>query len=112
MMTYQRKTEDTLGLTSSIDNVWNAIPRVLKSLDWKIESTDLAMHRVKAKAKATSMLAGGSTLLIEVSAIDANNSKVQILSETGGQLPFYMDRRTKKRVEVFFEALHTEMMKV
>jgi hypothetical protein len=80
-MAYLRKEEETVEIDQSLDKVWMAIQKVLKSLDWSVEQIDEAAHRVKAKTKAGPM-SWSSVLLIDVVSIDGNITRVSVGAET------------------------------
>jgi len=80
---YLRKEEDKIEVPYSLDKVWMAIPKTLDALEWTAEETDELSHRVRAKTEAGRSFWGSvGSVLIEVSAVSENTTKVSILAGT------------------------------
>jgi hypothetical protein len=80
-MAYLRKEEETVEIDHSLNKVWIAVQKVLKSLDWSVEQVDEAGRRVKAKTGAGPM-SWSSVLLIDVAAVNENTTRVSVAAET------------------------------
>lgn len=80
-MAYLRKEEETVEIDHSLNEVWIAVQKVLKSLDWSVEQVDEVGHRVKAKTKAGPM-SWGSVFLIELVPVNENTTRVSAAAET------------------------------
>jgi len=94
----------------SLDEVWVAIQKVLKSLDWSVEQIDEVGHRVKAKTKAGPM-SWSSILMIDVVSMNENITRVSVGAETPvttivAIIDFGQGRR---RIGQFFEELAKQL---
>ncbi len=111
-MAYLRKEKETVEIDFPLGKVWVAIPGVLAGLEWTVAKTDEVAHRVSVKTKG-GFLSYGSSLTIDVVAVGERVCRVSVEAETpvttitsvadfGG---------TKRRIEVFLEALAVALSK-
>jgi hypothetical protein len=109
-MAYVRREAETIKLAYSVDKVWNTIPKALTSLGWNVEHIDETAHRVKAKTK-TSLIAYGTTLLINATPVDEKNTEVSVGAETPvTTITALIDfGQTRKRIEMFLIELQEQL---
>ncbi len=107
---YLRKEKETVEIDYAIEKVWKKIPKALKELEWTIEDTDEAAHRVKAKTPQGYIL-WSSALLIDVVSVGEKTTRVSVTAET----PFttissIVDLgRARRRIDLFFAALAKQL---
>jgi hypothetical protein len=109
-MAYLRKEEETVEIDHSLNKVWIAVQKVLKSLDWNVEQIDEAGHRVTAKTKAGPM-SWSSVFLIEVVPVNENTTRVTAAAETPvTTITAIVDfGQGKRRIAHFFAELSKEL---
>jgi hypothetical protein len=109
-MAYLRKEEETVEIDHSLNRVWVAVQRVLKSLDWNVEQIDEAGHRVKAKTKAGPM-SWSSVFLVDVVSVNENTTRVTAAAETPvTTITAIVDfGQGKRRIAHFFRELSKEL---
>jgi hypothetical protein len=88
-----------------VEKVWNAVSDTLDTLRWRVERSDPVFHKLKAKT-GMSLRAWGSTILIDVSALDDENTKVSVLAETHQMVDW---GQTSERVGTFFRELQKNL---
>jgi len=76
--------EDTISLPYSLDAVFDAVPKVLSKLNWKIDRVDKPLGRFRVKI-GMSFWTWGQTMFIDLTKIDDRITKVHIYGEAGGQ---------------------------
>ena len=86
--------------------VWEAIPEVLASLEWKIEQMDDSAHHAKVKTKA-GFISYSSTLAVDGVAVDEKKCRITVQGETPvTTITAVADfGRTSDRVHLFFKTL-------
>jgi hypothetical protein len=109
-MAYLRTEKDSFEIDYSLEKVWDAIPDVIKHLNWTIEEKDDQKHTAKLKSQP-GFLAFATVLFIEVSSTDNNTSKMTINAETPvTTITSLADfGRTRDRLEQFLSELAKEM---
>ena len=50
-MAYLREQKEKIEVSYPIKAIWEAIPKAIEKLDWKIQETDEATHHLKVKTK-------------------------------------------------------------
>ena len=80
-MAYLRKEEEKVEMDYPAGRVWTAIQEVLTSLDWSIEEINQSARHVKVKTKS-SFMSFGSVLLIDVTPVKENSTRVSVVAET------------------------------
>ena len=53
-MAYLRNAEENLEIDYSLDSLWEAIPKIVETLEWTIEENDDLAHTAKIKTKSGS----------------------------------------------------------
>jgi hypothetical protein len=111
-MAYLRDEKETLEIDYSLEQIWAAIPKVVKALEWKIEEKDDASHKAKLKTKG-GFLAYSSTMSVEASAVDENKTRMTLYAETPvTTITSVIDfGRTRDRMGQFIELLAAMMEK-
>ena len=111
-MAYLRNENEKLEIDYPLEKIWAAIPKVVEILEWKIEEKDDAAYKAKLKTKG-GFLAYGSTLYIEVAAVDEKTTRMSINAETPvTTITSVIDfGRTRDRMGQFIEMLAAQMAK-
>lgn len=109
-MAYAREEKENLEVSYPLKAIWEAIPKVIAKLDWKIQETDEATHHLKVKTKG-GFISYPSTLKIDLSAIDEKTTRMAIVTETPvTTITSVADYgRTRERTEQFVTALAKRM---
>ena len=107
---YLRQEKETYEIDYPIDNVWKAIPKAMKKLEWKLEQVDNEKHNAKVKTKPA-FLSYSSTLIVNAEAVNEKQCKVTVQAETPvTTITAVADfGRTRDRIELFFAALAEQM---
>jgi hypothetical protein len=111
-MAYLRDENEKLEIDFPLETIWDAIPEVLKILEWTIEEKDDATHKVKLKTKG-GFMAYGSTFFVEAAAVDENTTRMSIKAETPvTTITSVIDfGRTRDRIGQFIEILAKQIEK-
>ena len=80
-MAYLREGKQELEIDFPLESVWEAIPKALDKLEWKIQEKDETNHRLTVKTKG-SFMSYGSTLEIELAKENEKTTYVSIDAET------------------------------
>ncbi|MGO8807265.1 MAG: hypothetical protein ACLQO7_11815 [Candidatus Bathyarchaeia archaeon] len=80
-MAYTREGKETFEVSYPIDTIWQAIPKAIANLEWRVETADVAMHHAKIKTKGA-FLSYGSELEIDLIAVDEKTTKMVVTAET------------------------------
>jgi hypothetical protein len=109
-MAYLRKEKETVEMDYSLNKVWAAIPRALKSLNWTVEQINKKTLHVKAKTKA-SLMSYGSVFQIDTVPVDEKTTRVSVAAETPATtITAIVDLgRGKERIDLFFAALAKQL---
>jgi hypothetical protein len=107
---YLRKEKETVEIDYPLTKIWEAIPKVLASLEWSIEEIDDTAHHVKAKTKA-GFMSYSSVLIIDAVSVDKKTARVTVAAETPvTTITSLADfGRTHQRVALFFETLAKQL---
>jgi hypothetical protein len=105
-MAYTRNESEKLEIDYSVEDIWAAIPTVVKHLEWTVEEKDDKKHKAKLKTKA-GFLAYSSFLEVELTKGDEKTTRMTINAETPvTTITSVVDfGRTRERVEIFIGAL-------
>jgi hypothetical protein len=111
-LAYLRSEKEDLEISYSLESLWDAIPKVVKALQWSIEEKDDEAHRVKLKTKA-GFMSYSSILYLEAKSVDDKTTRMAINAETPVTTITSMADfgRTRDRVEAFIIMLAKEMEK-
>ena len=109
-MAYLRKEEETVEIDYSLSKVWAGIQSALASLEWSTMEIDEVAHSVKAKTKAGPW-SWGSILLIKVTPVNENTTRVKVASETTvTMITAIIDfGQGKRRIAQFFAELAKQL---
>jgi len=80
-MAYAREESEKLEVSYPLAKLWEAIPKTIEILEWKILEKDELKHNLKIKTKG-GFLSYASTMKVNLEVIDAENTKVTIAVET------------------------------
>jgi hypothetical protein len=80
-MAYLREEKETLEVSYPLDAVWEAISKAVAKLEWIIEESNQETSYVKIKTKGA-FLSYPSKLLVNLSKVDENTTKMSIKGET------------------------------
>jgi hypothetical protein len=105
-MAYLREEKENVEVDYPLKTIWEAIPKTVATLDWKIEETDEATHHLKIKTKG-GFISYPSMLKIDLSAIDEKTTRMIMVAETPvTTITAVADYgRTRERIEQFVIAL-------
>jgi hypothetical protein len=111
-MAYLRNEKENLEIDYPLEKIWEAVPKAVKGLEWKVEEKDDEKHTAKIKTKS-GFMAYSSMLNIEAKAVNAKKTRMSISAETPvTTITSIADfGRTRDRVEIFIEALAKQMEK-
>jgi len=109
-MAYLRTEKESFEIDYSIEKVWDAIPEVVKYLNWTIEEKDDQKYTAKLKSKP-GFLAYATILFIEALSVDQKTCKMTINAETPvTTITSIADfGRTRDRLAQFVDELSKEM---
>ena len=80
-MAYLKEQKEKIEISYPLNAVWEAIPKATEKLEWKIQETDEATHRLTVKTKG-GFMAYPSTLKIDLVAIDEKTTQMSVIAET------------------------------
>jgi hypothetical protein len=111
-MAYLRDEKESFEIDYPLEKIWEAIPEVVKTLDWTIEEQDIQTHKAKIKSRS-GFMAYSSLLYVEASSVDEKTSKMTIKAETPvTTITSLADfGRTRDRLEQFVDTLAKELEK-
>lgn len=105
-MAYTRQENEKLEVSYPIAKLWEAIPKTIEKLEWKILETNEAKHNLKIKTKGA-FLSYGSKMKVDLEVIDEKTTKVIIAVETPVTTITSMADygRSRERIDQFVVAL-------
>ncbi len=111
-MAYLRDEKQKLEIDYPVEKIWDAVPFVVKKLEWSIEEKDDNKHTAKLRTKA-GFLSYSTKLVIEATSVDEKKSRMVINAETPVTTITSMADfgRTADRVDQFIETLAKELEK-
>jgi hypothetical protein len=80
-MAYLREDKENLEVSYPLNAIWEAIPKTINQLDWKIQETNEATHHFKIKTRG-GFISYPSTLKIDLTVIDEKRTRMSIAAET------------------------------
>jgi hypothetical protein len=109
-MAYVRDEKEKLEIDYPLEKLWEAIPKVVATLEWKIEEKDEINHKAKLKTKS-GFMSYGSTLSVEVLSVNKKTSRMYINAETPVTTITSMADfgRTRDRIEAFLIMLAKQL---
>jgi hypothetical protein len=110
-MAYLRKEKETVEISYPLEMVWAAIPKAVKTLEWKIEEKNDETHNAKVKTKS-GFMSYSSILYIDAISVD-EKTRMSVNAETPvTTITSIADfGRTKDRIELLIETLAKQMNK-
>jgi hypothetical protein len=111
-MAYLRKEKETVEISYPLEMVWAAIPKAIKTLEWKIEEKNDENHNAKVKTKS-GFMSYSSILYIDAKSVDEKTTRMSVNAETPvTTITSIADfGRTKDRIELLIETLAKQMNK-
>jgi hypothetical protein len=111
-MAYLRKEKETVEISYPLEMVWAAIPKAIKTLEWKIEEKNDETHNAKVKTKS-GFMSYSSILYIDAISVDEKTTRMSVNAETPvTTITSIADfGRTKDRIELLIETLAKQMNK-
>jgi hypothetical protein len=111
-MAYLRKEKETVEISYPLEMVWAAIPKAVKTLEWKIEEKNDETHNAKVKTKS-GFMSYSSILYIDAISVDEKTTRMSVNAETPvTTITSIADfGRTKDRIELLIETLAKQMNK-
>ena len=105
-MAYSREEKENLEVSYPLNALWEAIPKAIAKLEWKIQETNESVHHLKVKTKGAFM-SYPSTLFIDLVAVGDKTTRVSIAAETPvTTITSVADfGRTRERIEQFVATL-------
>ncbi|MGD0406862.1 MAG: hypothetical protein ABSB10_09470 [Candidatus Bathyarchaeia archaeon] len=105
-MAYSREEKENLEVSYPINAIWEAIPKAIAKLEWKIQETNEEAHHLKVKTKGAFM-SYPSTLKIDLAAVNEKTTRMIIVAETPvTTITSVADYgRTRERTEQFVTTL-------
>ena len=105
-MAYTRQGKETFEVSYPLNAIWEAIPKAIAKLEWKIEETDESTHHLKVKTRGA-FLPYGSKMEIDLTAVDEKTTKMSVLAETPVTTITAMADygRTRERIAVLVSTL-------
>jgi len=103
---YTRQGKETFEVSYPLNAIWEAIPKAIAKLEWKIEETDESTHHLKVKTRGA-FLSYGSKMEIDLTAVDEKTTKMSVLAETPVTTITAMADygRTRERIDVLIATL-------
>jgi hypothetical protein len=111
-MAYLRNEKETIEVDFPLEKIWEAIPEVVRVLEWTILERDEATHKMKVKTKG-GFMAYSSHIEVELKAVDENTVRIILNAETPvTTITSIIDfGRTRDRMGQFIEMLAKVMEK-
>ena len=105
-MAYTREGKETFEVSYPLNALWEALPKAIAKLEWKVEEVVHATYHAKIKTKGA-FLSYGSEMEIELTAIDEKNTKMTVTAETPVTTITAMADygRTRERIAVLISTL-------
>ncbi len=80
-MAYLKEQKEKIEISYPLNTLWEAIPKAIEKLDWKIQETNESTHHIKVKTKG-GFIAYPSNLKIDLVTIDEKTTQMSVLAET------------------------------
>jgi hypothetical protein len=111
-MAYVRDENEKFEIDYSLEEIWAAIPQVVKDLDWAIEESDEDAHRAKIKSRR-GFLAYSTAIAIELKSSGEKKTRMSISGETPvTTITSILDfGRTRDRIGLFIATLAKKLEK-
>jgi carbon monoxide dehydrogenase subunit G len=111
-MAYLREEKQKIEIDYPIEKVWEAIPQVVKTIEWTVEEKIDESHKAKLRTKK-GFLSYSTVMNVEVVSVDEEKTRVSINAETPVTTITSMADfgRTRDRIELFVEGLAVQIDK-
>jgi hypothetical protein len=80
-MAYLKEQKEKIEVSYPLIVIWEAIPKAIEKLEWKIQEADEETHHLSVKTKG-GFISYPSTLKIELSSIDEKTTQMSVIAET------------------------------
>ena len=80
-MAYTREAKQTFEVSYPLQEVWDALPKAIVKLEWKVLEVDEVNHHAKVKTKGA-FLSYGSDMQIDLRPLADKATKMTITAET------------------------------
>ena len=80
-MAYLKEQKEKIEISYPLNAVWEAIPKAVEKLNWKIQETDETAHNLKVKTRG-GFISYPSTLIIDINAVDEKTTQMSLVVET------------------------------
>jgi hypothetical protein len=99
---YLRREVENVETDFPMEKVWEAISKTAAALEWTVEESDEAAHKMKIRTKANFM-AYASLVVVELSSVKEGTTRIRAAAETPvttltGIVDF---GRTRERIDTF-----------
>jgi len=103
---YIREGKEAFEVSYPLQAVWEAIPKAIAKLEWRVEAVDEAAHRAKVETKGA-FLSYGSKMEITLTATGEKTTKMSIRAETPVTTITAMADygRTSERIDAFISTM-------
>ncbi len=80
-MAYMREGKEAFEVSYPLAAIWEALPKAVTKLEWKVQEVNEAKHHVKIKTKGA-FLSYGSEMDVDLTAIDEETTRMTVTAET------------------------------
>ena len=111
-MAYLRKEREGVEMDFPVEKVWEAISQAMTRLEWTVEEQNKETLKITAKSRS-GFMSYGSTILVEVSKVGENVTRVSASAETPVTTVTSIVNfgQTARRVDSFFRELAAQLNK-
>ena len=76
-MAYLKEQKEKIEISYPLNAVWEAIPKAIEKLNWKIQETAETTHHLKVKTKG-GFISYPSTLIIDLTVVDEKTTQMSL----------------------------------
>ncbi len=80
-MAYLKEQKEKIEVSFPLNVIWEAIPKAIEKLDWKIQETNEATHHLVVKTKG-GFISYSSMMKIDLLFIDEKTTQMSLMAET------------------------------
>jgi hypothetical protein len=107
---YLRREVENVETDFTMDKVWDAISKTATVLEWTVEESDEAAHKMKIRTKANFM-AYASLVVVELTSVKEGTTRIRAAAETPvttltGIVDF---GRTRERIDTFLMTMMEQL---
>lgn len=105
-MAYAREAKETFEVEYPLNTIWEALPKAIAKIEWKVKEVDEVNHHAKIRTKGA-FLSYGSEMEIELTPINEKKTKMTVTVETPVTTITAMADygRTRERIAVLISTL-------